>query len=411
MPVLTEFDGSLLTVGADVVGVTLPATSVLNDFEAPQSFTHYNVADDDSGPHAVEQGDHLAPVINGVSLPGTYLGSGQLMNAGLTVGSPTGGALSLNLGLSVVVNPVPVDYFRSEDGSLYFISENPLSDEHLMATLTIKLPLVAVISVSVPVSELSGQLALLDPTGLLGPLLGGVGDMTQYVMNTAIVTNTFDPDGSMTLTDDDINAIVCFTRDTLIQTPSGEVPVEALEVGDLVLTRDNGAQPVRWIGAKRITTDILASHPSLRPIRIRAGALGCGMPSADLVVSPQHRVLVRSKIAQRMFGTAEVLVAARQLLELDGVAIATDLDEVEYFHFLFEHHEIVTSNGAETESLFTGKQALKSLGRVARDEIEAIFPELCMDSYQPVGARLLPSGRQARRMVARHLQNGRALLM
>ncbi|MDT9702188.1 Hint domain-containing protein, partial [Streptomyces sp. P17] len=89
----------------------------------------------------------------------------------------------------------------------------------------------------------------------------------------------------------------------------------------------------------------LAANPHLRPVRIRAGALGAGVPARDLVVSPQHRVLLRSGIARRMFGASEVLVAAKQLLALDGVELASDLDSVTYVHFLFDRHQIVQSEG------------------------------------------------------------------
>ncbi len=92
-----------------------------------------------------------------------------------------------------------------------------------------------------------------------------------------------------------------------------------------------------------------------------AGALGPGHPARPLVVSPQHRILVRSAIAQRMFGSAEVLVAAKQLLSLDGIDVAQDLETVEYFHILFDRHEIVFAKGTETESLYTGPQALRGI--------------------------------------------------
>lgn len=97
---------------------------------------------------------------------------------------------------------------------------------------------------------------------------------------------------------------------------------------------DNGYQPVRWIGARQLTAAELADGPHLRPIRIRAGALGAGYPETDLTVSPQHRILLRSKVAQRMFGTSEVLVAAKQLLAVTGVDICNDAQGVEYWHFL-----------------------------------------------------------------------------
>nr|AIA91314.1 CAZy families GT4 protein [uncultured Gluconobacter sp.] len=98
--------------------------------------------------------------------------------------------------------------------------------------------------------------------------------------------------------------------------------IEDLRVGDLVLTKDDGPQPLRWISSRHVSAEMLAAHPNMRPIRIRAGALGEGLPLRDLIVSPQHRMLVRSKVAERMFGEEEVLVAAKHLLELDGVDVA-----------------------------------------------------------------------------------------
>ncbi|MDT9694193.1 Hint domain-containing protein, partial [Streptomyces sp. P9(2023)] len=86
----------------------------------------------------------------------------------------------------------------------------------------------------------------------------------------------------------------------------------------------------------------------------RAGALGAGVPARDLVVSPQHRVLVGSRIAQRLFGCGEALVAARHLLGLAGVSVDHPAGGLTYLHLGFEHHEIVRSEGMWTESFFPG---------------------------------------------------------
>ncbi|MDF3854574.1 Hint domain-containing protein [Paracoccus sp. P2] len=203
--------------------------------------------------------------------------------------------------------------------------------------------------------------------------------------------------------------IVCFTRGTLIECAEGPRPVESLRIGDLVRTLDNGLKPLRWIASCRLGRELKAT-PKLRPIRIRAGALGQGVPSSDLLVSPQHRILVRSRVAMRLFGTAEVLVAAKQLLMLDGVDIAQDLEAVEYFHFAFDRHEVVFANGAEAESLYPGTQALKAIGRSAREELFALFPDLREQATPPVAAREIVSGRQGRRLAVRHLRNGRPLV-
>lgn len=206
--------------------------------------------------------------------------------------------------------------------------------------------------------------------------------------------------------------VPCFTSGTLIETPSGPVAVENLSKGDLVLTCDNGPQPVRWTGSRTLTAQELEASPNLRPVRIRASALGKNLPERDLTVSPQHRVLVRSKIAQRMFSAEEVLVAAKHLLEIDGIEIAEEVTQVEYFHILFDRHEVVFSNGAETESLYTGPQALKSLGQAARDEIFTLFPELREEDSVDgsLAARALVSGRMGRQLAQRHNKNRHELV-
>ncbi|MCA2009389.1 Hint domain-containing protein [Tritonibacter mobilis] len=127
--------------------------------------------------------------------------------------------------------------------------------------------------------------------------------------------------------------------------------------------------------------------------------LGKNTPTRDLLVSPQHRVLVRSKIAQRMFGTNEVLAGAKQLLEAEGIEVATDVSEIEYFHFTFDAHQIVISNGAQTEALYLGPMAIRGISAEAREEIFSIFPEL--------RAR---DGRQARSLAKRHVKNNKALV-
>ena len=201
--------------------------------------------------------------------------------------------------------------------------------------------------------------------------------------------------------------IPCFCAGTMILTARGEVAVQDLRAGDLVVTRDNGLQPIRWIGSRALDRVDLALAPRLNPIRIRAGALGQGLPRQDLLVSPQHRVLVRSTIAKRMFGAAEVLVAARQLTAIEGIE-ELRVDTVEYFHILFDRHEIVLSNGAETESLYTGAEALKALGAAARDEIFALFPEL-RETPAPAARPFVP-GAKARQMAERHQRNHKELV-
>ncbi|WP_282603828.1 Hint domain-containing protein [Paracoccus sp. PARArs4] len=206
------------------------------------------------------------------------------------------------------------------------------------------------------------------------------------------------------------SAIPCFVTGTLIAPPRGQIAVEDLAVGDHVLNRDGAACPIRWIGRRDLPEAEIAAEPNLRPIRIARGALGQGLPSQDLMVSPQHRVLVRSGIARRMFGTDEVLVAAKSLVGLKGVEVCADGPAPSYVHILFDDHQIILSNGAPTESLFTGAEALKAVGTAARAEILALFPQLAETGFQPLPAAPIPSGSRQRGLIARHIRNGRPLL-
>ncbi|WP_417268743.1 Hint domain-containing protein [Celeribacter sp.] len=204
--------------------------------------------------------------------------------------------------------------------------------------------------------------------------------------------------------------IICFAAGTEIITSEGPVKVEDLEVGNLVLTMDHGMLPLRWMGSQKLGPAELAARPKLKPIRIAAGALGNGVPTNDLFVSRQHRVLLRSVIAERMFGVPEILVAAIKLTDLPGIDIVEDAQSVEYFHMLFDQHEIVFSNGAATESLFTGPEALKAVSAESRAEILDLFPDIETQAALIPARQIVEKGTLARKLVARHVKNNKALI-
>ncbi|WP_370073885.1 Ig-like domain-containing protein [Salipiger bermudensis] len=172
-----------------------------------------------------------------------------------------------------------------------------------------------------------------------------------------------------------VEMLPCFTPGTLIATPKGERLVEDLEVGDRVITRDNGIQEIRWIGRKELTGFQLARKPHLKPVLIQQGALGKNLPEHDLLVSPNHRVLVANDKTALYFEEREVLAAAKHLTGLDGVDEVDTLG-VTYIHMMFDNHEVVLSNGAWTESFQPGDLSLRGIGDEQRQEIFELFPEL-----------------------------------
>ena len=205
--------------------------------------------------------------------------------------------------------------------------------------------------------------------------------------------------------------LVCFSAGTMIQTSNGAVPVEALQISDQVLTYDDAYEPIRWIGSCHLTCAQLDANPKLKPILIRADALGAGYPKQDLVVSPQHRVLVSSLIAVRMFNCKDVLIPANKLLGIDGIeTVQHNPDGVTFWHILFDQHEVIWSNGTPTESLFTGPEALKAVSPEAREEIEALFPHICAPNFAPESARFIPQkGKLMKKLIQRHQDNNKPL--
>ncbi|MBR9841804.1 MAG: Hint domain-containing protein [Rhodobacteraceae bacterium] len=159
----------------------------------------------------------------------------------------------------------------------------------------------------------------------------------------------------------------CFVKGTLIRTPEGDVPIEDIDAGDLVDTYENGPQEVRWVGHRTVPAE-----GALAPIRIAAGTFG---DHATLLVSPQHRVLVRDSRAELLFDSPEVLVKAKDLLNDVSVTRQTGGD-VTYFHILFDSHQIVFSQGLETESFLPGPQINNIFEEEIVEEIFTLFPEL-----------------------------------
>jgi len=198
----------------------------------------------------------------------------------------------------------------------------------------------------------------------------------------------FMPHGAVNVIYDDGGIIpgdpppICFVGGTLITTVATEVAVEDLKIGDVVMTRDNGPQTISWIGKRNMSSNTSAH---LQPIRIKANALGVGLPKRDLLVSPQHRILLSDWRAELMFGESEVLVAAKHLVNDGDIRVAADLNGFEYFHILFENHQTVFSEGLPSESFHPGDFSMKTLSEESRAEVLELFPELANDvaSYGP----------------------------
>lgn len=228
----------------------------------------------------------------------------------------------------------------------------------------------------------------------------------EYTLRFTELDNGADGRGALL---DNVSLIVCFAGETQIATPEGGIPARNLAVGDLVKTA-NGPKPIRWIARRHVRSDEMAEDSRYAPVSIKKGALGGGLPENDLKVSRQHRLLVRSKIAEKMFGISEVLLPAVRLAGLPGICIQETPHAIEYVHILLDEHEVLYAEGAPAESMLLGDKALASLTPASIEEIKLIFPGALEASPRILPARPIPERLRQKKLVERIKKNNRAVL-
>lgn len=141
----------------------------------------------------------------------------------------------------------------------------------------------------------------------------------------------------------------------------------------------------------------LFAMPRLRPIRIRPGAFGIGEPDEELLVSPEHRMVVKGVTARALFNTPEVLVAARDLVNGTSVRLDTTVKEVTYVHLLLPRHEVLFANGVETESFHPANTAMSTISDQDRARLLQRLPAVADNphSYGSYARRNLSSSEAA----------------
>jgi hypothetical protein len=206
-----------------------------------------------------------------------------------------------------------------------------------------------------------------DVSGLKGNITATIVSGTDRAGNAATGTGDTQP-----------NDPVCFYPGTLVRTPSGEVAVETLKAGDLVLTAGGEAKPIRWLGRQTVSTRF-ADPLRVLPVRVMAGALGESLPARDLLVSPDHALLVDG-----------VLVHAGALVNGSPVRREAGVPEVfTYWHVELADHSLVLAEGVPAETF------VDNVARLAFDnwdEHEAAGAEA------PIAEMALPRAKSARQV-------------
>ncbi|MEL7214803.1 MAG: Hint domain-containing protein [Pseudomonadota bacterium] len=225
----------------------------------------------------------------------------------------------------------------------------------------------------------TGQIIQLNANGTI-TVIGNSGDLgvTQFAYTIADADGNTDS-AFVTLT----TVPPCFTPGTLITTPHGPRDVADLKAGDVVVTRDNGLQTIRWVGERAISgAAMFASNSKLAPIRIPRGAFGAGLPMRDLYVSPLHHILVHGATLSLTTGHSEAILPARDLIGTRNIIQDTTVRTPHYIHLLFDRHEVIYAHGLATESLMPGKVALEGFSLASREAFFTIRPDLRSDPSQ-----------------------------
>lgn len=208
------------------------------------------------------------------------------------------------------------------------------------------------------VSESAGA-AEISITGPVGHIVINYNNLSTGSQTIAISDLTFDTSPTTPS---------CYVKGTMIMTELGEIPVEALSGGDLVMTSGNGLQPVRWIGHRTF-----AAKGDFAPICIGKGVLG---NTRDLLVSPAHRMAISGARVEALFSEPEVLVPAKTLVDGDRIYRKTG-GTVTYYHILLDAHEVIFAEGTPSESMYLddGEASFAGFEKDAVEEVLRIFPE------------------------------------
>ena len=242
----------------------------------------------------------------------------------------------------------------------------------------------------------SWLVTLIDTSDTKTPLAMFMGDVPPRHMDLWIVSHNVDTDKSH-FASDLPGGVICFTPGTTILTENGPQLVETITEGTRLQTKDNGCEEVLWVGARRISGARLYAMPHLAPIRLREGALDRGVPDAGLLVSPDHRLILRGPRAQALFNTDEVLVSARDLINDTNIHVDRSVREVVYIHLMLPQHQILIANGVESESFHPASAALSGIEEGQLSNMFSRLPELRSDpsAYGDYARRVLSKSEAA----------------
>ncbi|MEM8732019.1 MAG: Hint domain-containing protein [Pseudomonadota bacterium] len=196
------------------------------------------------------------------------------------------------------------------------------------------------------------------------------------------------------------DGILCFAAGTQVATPGGARRVETLRPGEIVSTEDKGDQALVWTGRREVL--FARGDNRFRPIIFQPGSLGYGTPVRDLIVSPDHHMVLRGPDVAELTGSIAAFVRAGALIDMRGVRQMLGKRRITYIHLMLESHAILRAEEAETESFYPTPMALAALADAQRASVFGHIPALRIAPETAYGPTALPllSSRDTRALAA-----------
>lgn len=181
------------------------------------------------------------------------------------------------------------------------------------------------------------------------------------------------------------DAFCAMARGTIIATADGPIAIEDLRPGTYVNTRDNGMQPLQWVGSMSIAPDHTGQTESTGTLsRVTADSFGLGRPMPDLLLGPSARLFRRDASLISAMGTTAALAPISAFIDGDTVLTITPMTPVRVYHLAFARHQIISANGLEIESYHPGTLHDMRLTGQIRSLFLDMFPHIqTMSDFGP----------------------------
>lgn len=186
-----------------------------------------------------------------------------------------------------------------------------------------------------------------------------------------------------------------FSGDALIRTPCGDRRAEMVRPGDLIVTRNDGLKPVRMVWKRTLTQSDMDAKTGRAPVRLKPRAIGPMMPRRDLLVAPDHRILVPGYRLAGEDDRQSCLVAAAEFAQAsDEVYVDRNTCGVDLYTFIFDSHQVFTASGLPVESFLPSQATIPALAGQLRNDLMSLFPRLSNDpdAYPAANFRVLQAG-------------------